>query len=538
MIKFLIVILFLGFYSNSFSQLSDEDLLWSIRHDEVDVIENYFLNKNDPNRLFGKDKVPLLHYAATIDKAKAIETILNAGANIEKLYFNETPLMVASWYGNQEAANLLIMKGAHVNFRNNKGKTAAIYAAQTNKPAILKLLFESGADLCMKDCTENGPIDYAYKFQNIESYNYLAEIVNNSYDKKLLPDYFDGPYLFWESKSKLRIRYLINDSAKNVCYESDSLINLNKQTLVLNKKGQAFEIPIIIIAKKDKNEDTYSGIKKIMAIGDLHGEFEVFAKFLINNKIIDTSFNWTFGDGHLLLMGDIFDRGNHVTECLWLLYKLEKEAELQNGKVHVLLGNHEIMEISGDKRYLSEKYIDLFNRLRLNYTSFYNKETEIGKWLRTKNTILQINDILFVHGGISPEVVQKRLSISFINKKIKEILNKEQHEPVGEIEEFLTGTNGPLWYRGYLKLDNKYYQATGDKFDFDEKKLRDILNFYKIKTIVFANTNVKKLTPIYNNQLIGIDISFTEPDVELQGLYYDGKDFYTAHADGHIELLK
>ena len=72
-------------------------------------------------------------------------------------------------------------------------------------------------------------------------------------------------------------------------------------------------------------------------------------------KVIDTDLTWSFGDGHLVIVGDVFDRGPNVTECLWLIYRLEQEASAAGGAVHFLLGNHELMVMRGDLRYLNER---------------------------------------------------------------------------------------------------------------------------------------------------------------------------------------
>ncbi len=538
MIKAILINLFFSIYCFGFSQLNDEELLRSIRHDDTVALKNYFLKKNDPNRLYGKIKVPLIHYAASIDKSDAISVIIKAGGNIEKVFLNETPLMTASYYGQENAADLLIKSGANINFQNNKGKTAAIFSAQYNQYKILEMLFQNGADLCLKDCTGNAPIDYAYKLQNIESYNFLADNTYNQYDAKALPNYIDGPYVFYLDNNRLSVKYIVNDSLQNRCYLNDSIIHTQQSDISLNKKGQRFKITLKNKKSNSKIKDKYTNVSKIMAIGDLHGDFDTFSSFLINNKIVDENFNWTFGNGHLVLIGDIFDRGSKVTECFWLLYKLEAEAEMNHGKVHVILGNHEIMELSGDKRYLADKYLDLFNRLRLDYTSFYGKDTEIGKWLRTQNSILQLNDILFVHGGISPELLEKKYSISYINQKIRTIIERQKPETMSVEEEFLLGTYGPLWYRGYLKLSENYYRVTGEKFDFNENKLDEILQFYKVNRIVFANTNVREVSPMYHNKLFGIDIPFSEQNIELQGLFIDKTGIFIAHDTGQLEMIK
>ncbi len=85
---------------------------------------------------------------------------------------------------------------------------------------------------------------------------------------------------------------------------------------------------------------------------DIEGEFEAFRNLLIANQVMDSLYRWTFGRGHLVICGDLFDRGNDVAAVLWLLYKLEDEARGMGGAVHTILGDHDIMNLSGDFRYV------------------------------------------------------------------------------------------------------------------------------------------------------------------------------------------
>lgn len=94
---------------------------------------------------------------------------------------------------------------------------------------------------------------------------------------------------------------------------------------------------------------------KLFLISDVEGEFEGFRNLLISNNVMDENYNWTFGKGHMVICGDLFDRGNEVPECLWLIYKLEQGAKTKGGYVHTLLGNHDIMNLSGDLRYVQPK---------------------------------------------------------------------------------------------------------------------------------------------------------------------------------------
>jgi hypothetical protein len=533
--RFLLSIILTSILGVSNAQTSDDEILKSILDDKTELLKKYFKMSNDPNRLYGNRKVALLHYSTSVDKINSLEVLIEAGADINLIFEDETPVMTAIKYNHENALRYLVKKGADLNTQNIKGITALIMAVQYNYPKMLEILISHGANCELKDKSGNTALDYAYDLQNIESYKYLCTVLESKYEKMPISNYFDGPYIFRIDNLKCKVTYLYSDSIENKVFQSDSIIFQKKESIILNKTGQYFEIPIEKQSNKGRIKDKFRNVGKIMAIGDLHGGFDEFCSFLISNKIINSNFQWTFGNGHLVLIGDIFDRGNKVTECLWFIYKLENEAKKNGGMVHLVLGNHEIMELSGDKRYLHQKYLSLFNRLKLNYTNFYGKNSELGQWLRTKNTIVQINDIIFVHGGISIQVIENELGISYINNKVREIINRDEITEKNEIEDLILGNNGPFWYRGYVQLD--YYKNTMDRFDFDENKLDKILSFYKVSTIVFANTNVNEIKPLFNFKLYGIDIPFSKQDVDLEGLYIQNGLYYKALINGNHQLI-
>jgi hypothetical protein len=488
--------------------------------------------------LVGSRKVPLIHYASSIDKHKTIEILIKAGANLNILYYEDSPIMTAIYYENLEIVELLLKNGVNVNFKNKNGKTAAISAVVYNKPEVLEVLKKYNADFTIKDESNKSAIDYAWELQHAKCYLFLSKEFPNKYANMPAPSYFDGPYTTWESKSKLKVSYLISDSTSKKIYKLDSLINIKKDETVLKNEKLQFEIPIRKIKKNRPAPFEFQNVKKIMAIGDLHGEFDTFKNFLINNKIIDKNYNWMFGQGHLVLIGDIFDRGSKVNECFWLLYKLEAEAQAKGGDVHFIIGNHEVMEMRGDKRYLSNKYLFLFNNLGLNYTDAYNENSELGRWLRTKNTIIRINDILFVHGGLSYKLVEEEIKVNTINDVVRKVINRKDMESKTDIEELILGNEGPLWYRGYIKLDNNYYKSTGFSYDMTQEKVDKIVEYFSARAIVFANTHVREISPMFNHKLFGIDIPFAEKKIELQGLYIENDNFYKAFMNGTKEIIK
>ncbi len=86
---------------------------------------------------------------------------------------------------------------------------------------------------------------------------------------------------------------------------------------------------------------------KIVAVADIHGDYDNFVKILRGTGLVDDSLDWIGGKTHLVQLGDILDRGDDAKQAFDLLMKLEKQAEAAGGMVHVLLGNHEEVNIVG-----------------------------------------------------------------------------------------------------------------------------------------------------------------------------------------------
>jgi hypothetical protein len=257
--------------------------------------------------------------------------------------------------------------------------------------------------------------------------------------------------------------------------------------------------------------ETYNLPDKIIVISDIEGNFDAFSSFLLNNKVIDNNYNWIFGNGHLLLNGDFVDRGKNVTQVLWLIYKLENQADKQGGKVHYILGNHEIMNFQGNANYNKKKYKRVAQLISKNdsinvATKFmYSDKTELGKWLRSKNVIEKIGNYLFVHAGISPEILKYSVSISDINRIARDNWDKNLYdeEENNKVENFITGKKGVYWYRG-LAQDYKYYEK------IKETELNKVLKYYQADKIIFGHTVVEDITKEFKGKTINIDVKHGE----------------------------
>jgi hypothetical protein len=191
----------------------------------------------------------------------------------------------------------------------------------------------------------------------------------NSKHIKQAEEQYDGPYVRYKD-GRILINYIVdNNRTKTVKAEKVSL--RQKDKLLLNVMteipGKSFQVQLKKKLENEKSE--FPKPPRLFALSDIEGNFGALRKLLTANKIIDEDLKWTFGNGHLVLTGDFFDRGQQVTEVLWFIYSLEEKAKAGGGYVHFILGNHEIMNLSGDLRYINKKYLNNAILLNQNYLS-------------------------------------------------------------------------------------------------------------------------------------------------------------------------
>jgi hypothetical protein len=192
----------------------------------------------------------------------------------------------------------------------------------------------------------------------------------------------------------------------------------------------------------------------LIVISDVHAKWEPFVSILRAQHVIDDQLRWTFGNNELMINGDIFDRGDDATTCLWLTYKLQQEARKAGGEVHFLYGNHEEMVLRDNLKYTNTKYTDLaaaYSPTRAaHYGSlFFNTRTELGQWLGLCNTLQIIGTDLFVHAGLNQTFYDNNYNIPDLNL----LMSRDILKTSGR-NSFLFGssssTGGPLWYRGMV----------------------------------------------------------------------------------------
>ena len=264
--------------------------------------------------------------------------------------------------------------------------------------------------------------------------------------------------------------------------------------------------------------------ERLLAVSDIEGNFYAFQQLLVGNDVVDENFNWTFGSGHLVLLGDLFDRDINVLPCLWLIYKLEQEAAAQGGWVHFILGNHEEMNLRGDERHLKKKYQWLARELGVQYYELFSNYSELGQWIRTKNSVEKIGNTLFVHGGISYLVEDSGLTLRQINRSVRRHLGVTDFDTEGQL---LMGDNGPLWYRGYFGGN------------ITQRHIERVLQTYQAEQLVVGHTVVPDIVSLFEEQLYAIDVpqpTRASPGV-ARALWVEQGTFYATNQHGQRQAV-
>jgi hypothetical protein len=277
-------------------------------------------------------------------------------------------------------------------------------------------------------------------------------------------------------------------------------------------------------------ESKWLKTERILVTSDLEGNFDAFARILRSQGVVDERLKWSFGNGHLVILGDTMDRGNYVAQCLWLIYKLEAEGEAAGGAVHMILGNHEAMNLKGDDRYLAPKYRWLLNETGSSIDSLYDDNSELGRWLRSKNAIERIGDLLFVHAGIGPELLEKGFSIDQINELGRSSLGEKK---LAGDQKFIMGSDGPLWYRGLVI-------AHDDKPKASTEHVNRVLRHFEASRVLVGHTIVDEISTDYEGQVVRVDVKHPQDSSHgvVRALLIEGGKLFVVGDDNSRREIK
>ncbi len=483
-----------------------------IRREQTDRLLSW-LEENDINGRYGIDSITPLIFSIRAHQPGVADLLLGHGADPDLSAEGKVPLVHAILLEQKKTVRHLLKAGANINHTDSLGNTPLIYAASTGNLRMVKILLRHGAHLNHKNKIRRTAYDHAVRSGNPEIAGYLRD----KYERNL-PDLTDGPYVKWNRGKRIRTFYMVHDSARHVTRKVRENYKSAQDTFTF--QGYAGDTSEYTVFREHPYRDfEFDDVEKLVILGDIHGTFDSLVNLLQFNRVIDENLDWNWGRGHVLFLGDIFDRGNQVTETLWFIYRLEQQADHAGGAVHYILGNHEIMILSGDYRYLSDKYYYLTDNLNIHYTGLFNKRTVPGRWLRTKHTVIRINDMLFVHGGLSPPVAELGLSVQEINDIVWYTLRHPNRKTdFHSTQVLLFGELGPFWYRGYIE-DNSLYSK------LSEKELTAILDQYKVSRAFIGHTNVERINAIYG-RVYTMDVPFYTYGYNMEAILYRDGDLF------------
>ena len=325
---------------------------------------------------------------------------------------------------------------------------------------------------------------------------------------------------------------------------------------------------LILLSSSAAAEDTWHGIERIVAIGDVHGDYEQFVAVLRSAKLIDLQDSWSGGKTHLVQTGDILDRGPDSRKVMDLLMKLEKEARRAGGWVHCLIGNHEAMNIYGDLRYVSSGEFAAFRDRNSEkareelykqdqeqikgssppdkvpaFDDAFQKKWEAehplgyaehrrelgptgkyGKWIRSHNAVIRIDKTLFLHGGIGPKYVD--LKVRLMNERVRDELEDFTKLQGGIVMD----GEGPLWYRGL---------AQGDEMAL-EPHVKAVLKTHQAERIVLGHTPKEgAILPRFGGKVLLIDVGLSrvfDQRGRMACLLIENGRSYALHRGTKLEL--
>jgi len=216
---------------------------------------------------------------------------------------------------------------------------------------------------------------------------------------------------------------------------------------------------------------------RIVAIADLHGDLDAARAALRLAGAIDNADRWAGGDLVVVQTGDILDRGDDERAIMELFRRLGGEAEQAGGAVHVLNGNHELMNAYVDLRYVTEGGFTDFEGVgevgpvdsvlasvepsqRARVAAFRPGGT-VAQLLAEQTMTVVVGSTLFAHAGILPEHLD--LGLDSMEATVQAWLRDEVPQP-----EWIRGDRSPVWNRLFSDQPNV---AACDTLDLVLKRL-------------------------------------------------------------------
>lgn len=249
--------------------------------------------------------------------------------------------------------------------------------------------------------------------------------------------------------------------------------------------------------------------EQLVVLSDIEGNVGFLDAALRKLGVVDAAGHWQYGKGQLVVLGDSVDRGRDVFAVLWQLHDLGIEAQAAGGAVHVLLGNHEQYMLRANASRGHPEYRYALQQLD-GYQGSYAADTVLGVWLRAQPVALKLGKVLFVHGGISPQVADAGLSVADLNRTMRAYWPMAAKEvPHTPARDAVLGFGGVTQYRGYFReSEDNYSKAT-------QKDVQHVLAHFNADTVVVAHTLVEGIERLYDGRVYAVDVNHAKARPEV-----------------------
>lgn len=375
------------------------------------------------------------------------------------------------------------------------------------------------------DTSDNAAVGHLAIVEFIErdSVTYITALQATEFK---VAEFDDGPHVLWKDDKTAEVLSMKSGKVER------KLIRDISGDFELNDVSPNVASVLVRPQEPTPPKSFWEAPEKLLAISDLEGNYAHAVKFLQTHGVIDDDGHWIWGKGHLVFVGDIVDRGSAVTETLWMIRRLEKEAQDAGGQVHYVLGNHEAMVMAGDLRYVHLKYHFAAQQYGVTYDDLHGANSEIGRWLRSKNAVVRVGDFLFVHGGYSPTLDVEKIDPDRLNEMVRSRLGAIRINAKTVGEDPAGHRLGPFWYRGYFpRYSNEWGGLPSDE------QMQSILDRHQAKHVVVGHTVVDEVGPINDaGTVIAIDTKWAEEE-KCQGLLQENGTVYRLLMNGKREEI-
>lgn len=339
----------------------------------------------------------------------------------------------------------------------------------------------------------------------------------------------DGPYVLNDTDTSYAI--YVNGDGKTT---SNKLLRkeVTNQVEVIVDNDAGTQFTVSLREDHPRSELSIPSPKKLFAISDLEGEFDTMVDLLKANGIIDDALNWSYGSGHLVLIGDMVDRGTNVVPLLWLIYKLEEEAKLAGGNIHFVLGNHERYLLDGRTKSIASKYYGTFRTTDMSQRELWSEKSELGRWLRSKPVLLKIGTTLFVHAGISPKVLAMNPTLQSIDKEAENNFVTDNVIRRNIEGSAIHDAKGVIFYRGLTQ--DRTAADLGKKASIAH--VNQVLEKFKVDRIAIGHSLAANVSQDYEGKVIRVDVNHSGGVSE--GVFIEDNILWRADDKGNRFALK